>query len=305
MEALNCLLKRAREGGYLSGFKVNGKGGEGLEISHLLFVDDTLVFCEAIKTQMNYLSWLLMWFVAISGLRINLSKSELIPIGRVDNLEDLASALGCKEGALPTTYLGLPLGALSNSLAIWDGVEERRLDSLNKTLLNKWIWQYATEREALWRHFIKGKYGNIEGGMVFKGMPSSRKIGSMVVSHCVIPPPPPLPLSLPICLSWLKGGMIDIVERLLLRLKDKTMIGGREDKCGTLRFHLRCVSLHGRFHREESIDHILLHCSVVRVLRQLLFALFGVSWVLSSSVRETLLAWHDSCVGMKRKKAWE
>ena len=125
MEALNCLLKRAREGGYLSGFKVNGKGGEGLEISHLLFVDDTLVFCEAIKTQMNYLSWLLMWFVAISGLRINLSKSELIPIGRVDNLEDLASALGRKEGALPTTYLGLPLGALSNSLAIWNGVEER------------------------------------------------------------------------------------------------------------------------------------------------------------------------------------
>lgn len=125
MEALNCLLKRAREGGYLSGFKVNGKGGEGLEISHLLFVDDTLVFCEAIKTQMNYLSWLLMWFAAISGLRINLSKSELIPIGRVDNLEDLASALGCKEGALPTTYLGLPLGALSNSLAIWNGVEER------------------------------------------------------------------------------------------------------------------------------------------------------------------------------------
>lgn len=35
-----------------------------------------------------------------------------------------------------------------------------------------------------------------------------------------------------------------------------------------------------------------------------MFALFGVSWVLSSSVRETLLAWHDSCVGMKRKKAW-
>ena len=41
MEALGCLLKRAREGGYLLGFKVNSRGGEGLEISHMLFVDDT------------------------------------------------------------------------------------------------------------------------------------------------------------------------------------------------------------------------------------------------------------------------
>ena len=59
-----------------------------------------------------------MWLEAILGLRINLSKSELIPVGRLENLEDLASVLGCKEGVLPTTYLGFPLGALSNSLAM-------------------------------------------------------------------------------------------------------------------------------------------------------------------------------------------
>ena len=50
MEALSCLLRRAREGGYLTDFKVNGKGGEGLEVTHLLFADDTLVFCEASHT---------------------------------------------------------------------------------------------------------------------------------------------------------------------------------------------------------------------------------------------------------------
>ena len=47
MEAFSCLLGRVREGGYLSSFKVFGTNGEGLEISHLLFVDDTLVFYEA------------------------------------------------------------------------------------------------------------------------------------------------------------------------------------------------------------------------------------------------------------------
>ena len=34
----------------------------------------------------------------------------------------------------------------------------------------------------------------------------------------------------------------------------------------------------------------------------LLFALFGLSWVLPSSVRELLSSWHGSFLGRKRKK---
>ena len=40
---------------------------------------------------MTFLCRLLMWFEAISGLRVNLDKSELIPVGNVENVEDLAS----------------------------------------------------------------------------------------------------------------------------------------------------------------------------------------------------------------------
>lgn len=47
MEPFSCLLKKAREGGFLLGFRVMGKGGEGVELFRLLFVDDTLVFCKA------------------------------------------------------------------------------------------------------------------------------------------------------------------------------------------------------------------------------------------------------------------
>ncbi|RVX10352.1 hypothetical protein CK203_016077 [Vitis vinifera] len=59
-----------------------------------------------------------------------------------------------------------------------------------------------------------------------------------------------------------------------------------------------------RLENEDTIDHLLLHCSKARVLWELLFTLFGVSWVLPSSVRETLLSWHGSFVGKKRRKVW-
>ncbi|RVW12828.1 hypothetical protein CK203_113437 [Vitis vinifera] len=56
--------------------------------------------------------------------------------------------------------------------------------------------------------------------------------------------------------------------------------------------------------KEETIDRLLLHCTKTRVLWDLLFNLFGVSWAPPSSVRETLLSWHGSFVGKKHKKVW-
>ena len=50
-----------------------------------------------------------MWFEAMLGLTINLSKSEIIPVGLVDNVDELALELGCGIRSLPTSYLGLPL----------------------------------------------------------------------------------------------------------------------------------------------------------------------------------------------------
>ena len=41
-----------------------------------------------------------MWFEVISGLKINLDNSKILPVGRVDNVKELASELGCKVGAL-------------------------------------------------------------------------------------------------------------------------------------------------------------------------------------------------------------
>ena len=100
-------------------------GEEGVQITHLLFADDTLVFCEAKEDQLTHLCWLLMWFEALSGLKVNMEKSKLIPIGRVENMGELADEYGYKVGNLPSTYLGMPLGAPFKSIGVWDGIDER------------------------------------------------------------------------------------------------------------------------------------------------------------------------------------
>ena len=89
---------------------------------------------------MTYLSWLLMWFEAISGLKVNFAKSEIIPMRGVDNVEELAMEIGCKIGVLPTSYLGLPLGAHHNSVAVWDNIEE-----MFRKKLALWKRQYISK----------------------------------------------------------------------------------------------------------------------------------------------------------------
>ena len=74
MEVLSGLLKRAVGGNFISGYKVGVRDGGELVISHLLYADDTIIFCEANSEQLMYLRWTLMWFEAFSGLKINLNK---------------------------------------------------------------------------------------------------------------------------------------------------------------------------------------------------------------------------------------
>ncbi|RVW40176.1 LINE-1 retrotransposable element ORF2 protein [Vitis vinifera] len=389
MEVFSAFLKRAVEGDFLSGCRVKGRSEEGVLISHLLFADDTLVFCKPSQDQLTYLSWLLMWFEAASGLRINLEKSELIPIGRVENMDDLAWEFGCSLGSLPTTYLGMPLGAPFKSVTVWDGVEERFrrskskgglgvkcLSLLNKALLVKWNWRFANERKALWNQVIRGKYGEDRGGWcsrevreahgmgLWKGIRMDWKLVSNRLAFIVGNGrrvsfwrdrwcgDSPLSFN-----DW----EVEEAERFLARLQGKRVIEDVEDmvswtetKSGKFSVKSLYVALEAGgsslfpssfiwnvnvqpkisffawkatwgkaltldmvqkrgwalanrcfmcLEKEENINHLLLHCSRRRVLWDLLFTLFGVSWVLPSSVRETLLSWNGFFLGKKRKKA--
>ncbi|KAJ9707156.1 hypothetical protein PVL29_002241 [Vitis rotundifolia] len=499
MEALSRLIHRAVRGGFLSGCRIKGRSGDGAEVSHLLFADDTLVFCEASQDQMAHLSWLLMWFEAISGLRINLDKSEILPVGRVENLEALALEVGCKVGRLPNSYLGIPLGANHKSVAVWDGVEERfrrrlalwkrnyiskggritlirstlssmpiylmsllrmprvvslrlekiqrdflwgggalerkphlvnwdtvcsdirkgglgvrRLSNLNRALLCKWNWRYANEREALWRQVISRKFGEEEGGWYSREVREGfgvglwkeiRKEGALLRNKVVFSVGngrrvkfwndnwcgnfslsnlfPSLHAFASCKEAWLvelwdhsgdegvwnpsfsrsfNDWEVEEVERLLLTIRGRRINPLLEDRMlwkeskdgifsvkslysslvsrGDVQFPYSniwsiCVPTKVSFFaweaywgkvltldqlkkrgrslanrcflcgmEEESIDHLLIQCSKARVLWEILFALFGVTWVLPSSVRDTLSGWCGFKLGKKRRKVW-
>ena len=57
--------------------------------------------------QLLYIRKLLTCFEVVTGLRINLSKSEGVPIGEFGSLVKLAYIIGCKIGSLPMNYLGM------------------------------------------------------------------------------------------------------------------------------------------------------------------------------------------------------
>ena len=140
MEAVGRMLDKAVHEGRLSGFNVGASAGRSLIVSHLLFADDTLIFCDANIDQMLILRMVLIWFEVVSSLKVNLGKSELVSVGAVHNMDLLVVVLGCKQGSLPMKYLGLPLGAKFKDKSIWNPIlekMERKLAGWKKLYLSK------------------------------------------------------------------------------------------------------------------------------------------------------------------------
>ena len=88
MEALSRMLVAATAAGQFSGFTVGNVTGSLMTVSHLLFTDDTLVFCDADSNHITTLHGILSRFEEMSGLKINLGKFELVPVGDVPNASE-------------------------------------------------------------------------------------------------------------------------------------------------------------------------------------------------------------------------
>jgi hypothetical protein len=67
-------LTEAKVGGRFSGIKISN----GLAITHLLFVDDILIFCDGSKRDADLLSEGLTLFKLATGMIINAQKSNIL-----------------------------------------------------------------------------------------------------------------------------------------------------------------------------------------------------------------------------------
>ena len=69
--------------------------------------------------QILHIQLLLLSFQVVTGLKVNVHKSEMVPIGEVDDVHALAEILFCRVGELPMSYLGMPLTPLQFRILFW------------------------------------------------------------------------------------------------------------------------------------------------------------------------------------------
>ena len=78
------------------------------------------------------------------GLKVNVGKSAIVPIGEVNNLDALANILHYRVGNLPMKYLGMPLGTSFKTASIWNPILEKMEKKLSR-----------------WKHLYLSKSGRL------------------------------------------------------------------------------------------------------------------------------------------------
>ncbi|RVW38032.1 LINE-1 retrotransposable element ORF2 protein [Vitis vinifera] len=112
-DVLSRMLLKAEERNVLEGFKV---GRNRTRVSHLQFADDTIFFSSSREEDMMTLKNVLLVFGHISGLKVNLDKSNIYGINLEQNhLSRLAEMLDCKASGWPILYL----------VFLWEGILRR------------------------------------------------------------------------------------------------------------------------------------------------------------------------------------
>ncbi|GKB50346.1 putative RNA-directed DNA polymerase, eukaryota, reverse transcriptase zinc-binding domain protein, partial [Tanacetum coccineum] len=109
--------------------------GEGdLMVSHLQYVDDTIIFGEWGRENTSNLMNILKCFEEVAGLKINLNKSKIYGVGvERGELDTMAHFMRCSVGEVPFTYLGLPVRVNMRRVSTWNEVIERF-----KSRLSEW-----------------------------------------------------------------------------------------------------------------------------------------------------------------------
>jgi hypothetical protein len=111
---LQSVINGAKERGLL---RLPINVGYTIDFPVIQYADDTLLVMEACPLQLITLKALLNTYADSLGLKVNYSKSVMVPINiSQERLQHLAATFNCQAGSLPFTYLGLPLGTHQPSM---------------------------------------------------------------------------------------------------------------------------------------------------------------------------------------------
>lgn len=137
-DVMGRMIEAAKERGVIHGMKV---GREAIHVSHLQFADDSLLFIKGTSNMVQNMMRLVHGFCGLSGLQLNLFKSQLLGINLPEELvQSTANGIGCAVGAWPMNYLGMPLGGSPYSENFWMPVIQKiakRLESWKGGCLSK------------------------------------------------------------------------------------------------------------------------------------------------------------------------
>ncbi|PWA86984.1 RNA-directed DNA polymerase, eukaryota, Reverse transcriptase zinc-binding domain protein [Artemisia annua] len=128
MKGLHIAVEDAMVDGLYQGFKVNT-----LTFSHLCFADDALFIGEWSHANITSTVSILQCFFRVSGLKINIHKSNLFGVGvPFDKVRHLASITGCNAMQPPFSYLGLPIDCNTAKTKSWDPIFHKLSKRLSK-----------------------------------------------------------------------------------------------------------------------------------------------------------------------------
>ncbi|KAL4291067.1 hypothetical protein GQ457_14G002890 [Hibiscus cannabinus] len=183
-EALSAILKKATSYGFFfPGFHI---GQKAVEVSHLQFADDLIVFCGAEENQIKNVDLKVDWWAALLhcnmrgfpvswkyktlsfGGRIALVKSVLVslPIYFI-SIFQMPAAVNTALSSKVANFLWGSLDSKAIHWIRWDticlpkscgGLGLVNFKVKNRALLNKWLWRFGVEVDSLWRKVVSAKY---------------------------------------------------------------------------------------------------------------------------------------------------
>lgn len=76
---------------WISRFKVGKDINNNLMVSHLLCTDDTILFYDSNVDQLLHFKMVLICFEVVISLTVNLNKIEIVLVGEVSNIDEMAN----------------------------------------------------------------------------------------------------------------------------------------------------------------------------------------------------------------------